>query len=158
MKSTSTTEQELREEEAPWPKTLIELNEYIGSLTDRNHDYGTCVYAMSLAATATFNYVAGRLGTTGFQSSCADLDILRRSRRMKGPFIILKAEDMLFPQYDLPEKLQEAMQKWIPWAAEECAKLLVAENGQVHPHVKAHWEKMAAWPIDTQSVVEGRES
>ena len=95
----------MRAEKAPWPKTLEELNEYITSLTDRQHDYGTCVYAMSLAAVAAFQHVASKLGVTGFQASCADLDILRRTRSMEGPFIILKAEDMCYPQYDLKENL-----------------------------------------------------
>lgn len=96
MKSESTTEIEMRAEKVPWPETLEELTEYIASLTDREHDYGTCVYAMSLAATAAFQYVSKRLGVTGFQAGCADLDILRRTRSLDGPFIILKAEDMCF--------------------------------------------------------------
>ena len=33
---------------------------------------------------------------TGFQVSCADLDISKRLRGIKGPFILLKAEDMLY--------------------------------------------------------------
>lgn len=149
MKSESTSEEEMRAEVAPWPKTVEELNEYIASLVVRKHDYGTCVYAMSLAATATFNYVAGNLGVTGFQSSSADLDILRRTRSMECPFILLRAEDMLYPQYDLPGKLREAMDSWKDWAAEECGKKLENSREHAHPNVLAHWERLASSKSNT---------
>ena len=145
MKSEAKTEQEMRAEKAPWPETLEALSAYIASLTERGHDYGTCVYAMSLAATAAFQHVAYKLGVTGFQASCADLDIVCRTRGIEGPFILLKGEDMIYPQYDLPGKLREAMDEWAGWAAEQAAKKL-AENKQenVHPAVWAHWVALAA--------------
>ena len=133
----------MREEKAPTPNTVDELNEYVRSLVEREHDYGTCVYAMSLAATAAFNHVASKLGVTGFQASCADLDVLRRTRDMDGPFIILKAEDMLYPQYDVPGKLREAMASWQGWLAEQAA-LKMKDAKTAHPEVAAHWEKLAA--------------
>ena len=144
MKSQSETEKEMREEKAPTPGAIEELSEYITSLVDRKHDYGTCVYAMSLAATATFNYVARNLGVTGFQASCADLDVMRRTRAMDCPFILLKAEDMIYPQFNLPANLQEAMQEWVVWCSEECARKL-ANNKQedIHPKVWAHWVALA---------------
>ena len=98
MKTPSKTEIEMRNEDAPWPKTMEELKEYIESLTSMEHDYGTCVYAMSLAAVATFRYVAGKEGCTGFQSSCADLDIIRRLRRLKGPFMLVDVRDDLYEE------------------------------------------------------------
>ena len=133
----------MRAEKAPTPSSVDELNEYIRSLVEREHDYGTCVYAMSLAATAAFNHVASKLGVTGFQASCADLDVLRRTRGMDGPFIILKAEDMLYPQYDVPGKLQEAIASWQDWLAEQAA-LKMKDATTAHPDVAAHWEKLAA--------------
>jgi hypothetical protein len=146
MKSKSNTEKEMREEKVPWPKTEAELNEYIDSLVNRDHDYGTAVYAMSMAAAAAFFYVSQNLRVTGFQASCADLDFIRRTRSIRGPFIILKAEEMIYPQYDLPSKLANAMTGWKSWAAEECKKLLVEKAGQhVHPDVVAHWHKLAAF-------------
>lgn len=142
----NTTEKEMREEFAPSPKTLKELNTYITSLVEREHDYGTAVYAMSLAAVATFNFVAKRLGVTGFQASCADLDILRRTRHLKGPFAIIDAEKMIYPQYDLREQLDDNMTAWLPWVKAECARRLAELNGDddhIHPCVKAHWERLA---------------
>lgn len=139
------TEKQMREEKCPTPKTIEELDAYIKSLVEQKHDYGTCVYAMSLAATAAFNHVASKLGVTGFQASCADLDILRRTRSMDCPFIILKADDMLYPQYDLPSKLNEAMAEWQEWAADEAKKKMLEKDKFAHPDVLAHWKKLAAW-------------
>ncbi len=134
----------MRDSVAPWPESIDGLGKYIESLVERQHDYGTCVYAMSLAATAAFQYVAGKLGCTGFQASLADLDILRRTRQMKGPFIVLKAEDELYPQCDLGEKLDGARESWKPWVAERAAKRLAESRAvDVHPAVWSHWEKIA---------------
>jgi len=81
MVETAKTEAEMRDTKVPWPLTDKQLTEYIASLATRtDYDYGTCVYAVSMAAVATFNYMAGVLGITGFQSGCADFDILRRTR------------------------------------------------------------------------------
>ena len=99
MKCEATTEKDMREHKVPWLKTMGELTEYIQSLIDIPHDYGTAVYSMSLAGVAAFKFVAGSLGTTGFQASCADLDMIRRTRLIKGPFKIIDFSDMLYPQY-----------------------------------------------------------
>ena len=138
-------EQEMRAANVPWPKTIEELTAYITMLVDRPHDYGTCVYAMSMAAVAAFYYVSHKLGVTGFQASCADLDIIRRTRGMKGPFIILDAENLLYPQYDLRQKLEEwltssDMRKWL----NEEAKKKIAKSSNVHPDVMARWKELAS--------------
>lgn len=142
MVDKSVGETEMREADVPWPKTEKQLLEYIKSLVERQHDYGTCVYAASMAATAAFYYVSGQLGITGFQASCADLDFIRRSRHIKGPFILLKGEDALYPQYDLHEKLNKALEEWEPWLKEEAEKKLT-ESGMAHPNVREHWKTLA---------------
>ena len=142
MTESAQTEAEMREAKVPWPKTKKQLVEYIESLVNRQHDYGTCVYAMSMAAEAAFNYVAGKEGTTGFQASCADLDFVRRVRLLKGPFMLIKAEDMLYPQCNLFDKLSESMDNWKPWAKEEAIKKL-SDTSHAHPDVIAHWKKLA---------------
>lgn len=146
MVDTSNGETEMREADVPWPLTEKQLVEYINSLINRNHDYGTCVYAMSMAAVAAFYYVSHKLGVTGFQASCADLDILRRTRSMKGPFIILKGEDALYPQCDPAEKFAEAMESWKPWLKEQAQKK-IEENGVAHSAVVAHWHKLASLEV-----------
>jgi hypothetical protein len=145
MKSPSNTEQELRNETAPWPDTIAELNEYIESLTSKELDYGMAVYAMSLSAVATFQHVAKKIGVTGWQASCADLDFLRRTRSMKCPFLIIKADDMVYPQYDLHRTLDETLHEWQSWAAEEAKRLLATDMTHTAPHVRAHWEKLASY-------------
>lgn len=137
------TEQEMRAHKAPTPLTIEDLSTYIESLTKREHDYGTCCYAMSLAATAAFNYVASQLGVTGFQASCADLDIIRRTRNIDGPFMLIRGEDMLYPQYNLQEKLREAMEGWSTWAAEQAREKL-ATSPDASERVIAHWKQLAA--------------
>jgi hypothetical protein len=143
MKCEAKTEQEMREVATAWPQTAEELSEYIDSLVEREHDYGTSCYAMSLAATAAFNYVAHRIGATGFQASCADLDILRRTRDIKGPFVFIRGEHLLYPQYDLSSQLASAMNDLGVWAAKEAKKKLTEANEHVHPNVIAHWKKLA---------------
>lgn len=138
-------EKDMREDKVPSIRTEKQLHEYIASLVNRRHDYGTCVYALSMAATAAFEYVAHKLGVSGFQASCADLDILRRTRRMDGPFMIVRAEDALYPQYDLQGRLTKTLDEWKPWLKEEAQKK-IAESSQddVHPDVWRHWLKLAA--------------
>ena len=138
------TENEMREAKEPWPYTMEQLVEYINSLVNRDHDYGTCVYAMSLAAAAAFNYVSHQLGVTGFQASCADLDFLRRTRGMKGPFIILKAEDAVYPQYDLRQKLEKFLFENREWVRDQARKNIAEDRGYpVSQGVMDHWEKLA---------------
>lgn len=137
------TEAEMREAQTPWPKTEKDLFAYIHSLVDREHDYGTCVYAMSLAANAAFNYVAHKLGTTGFQASCGDFDFLKRRRSIKGPFILLKAEDAVYPQYDLPERLREFLEESKPWIKAQAIENLAKDSRYASPNVIEHWKELA---------------
>ena len=136
------TEVEMREAKVPWVRTEEQLAEYVESLVNRPHEYGTCCYALSMAAEAAFNYVAHKLGVTGFQSSIAGLDFIRRTRLMKGPFMLIKAEDALYPQYNLFDKLTDAMKKWEPWLKEEAQKKLT-DTDHAHPDVIAHWQRLA---------------
>lgn len=139
----ASTEVEMRDANVPAIRTKEQLSEYVESLVRRSHDYGTCVYAMSMAATAAFNYAAHVLGFTGFQAGCADMDIIRRTRRIKGPFMLINGEDALYPQYDLFGRLQEALEKWKPWLKEQAAKNLAEMTHPVHPDVEAHWRELA---------------
>lgn len=83
------------------------------------------------------------LGVTGFQAGCADLDILKRTRHIKGPFILLDGRDLLYPQYDLRAKLEDFLRENQQWAADEARKELAA-SPSAHPDVRAHWQHLAA--------------
>lgn len=137
------TADEMQAAPDPWPKSEKELASYIAALVDRPHDYNTCCYAMSLAAVAALNYVASALGCTGFQSSCADLDFLRRQRNLQGPFMLVDASKMLFPQYDVLGDVKEFLEsddvrKWLKAEAEKN----LAVDDQHSPCVP-HWKKLA---------------
>lgn len=137
-------EKTLRELNLDWPDSVEELNEVIKALTERQHDYGTCVYAMSIAAEATFNFVAQQLGVTGFQAGAADLDIVRRTRGFKGPFALIDASNLLYPQYDIRRNVEELLVKWQPWAKEQAEQRLAEKSSTVAPHVEQHWRELAA--------------
>lgn len=134
------TEKEMQEKTVIRPKDIHELINYIQKLELENDDYGKAVYAVSMAATATFNYMASKCGITGFQASYADLDIVRRVRLLNGPFMLIKLEDALYPQYPILEdkvkefRLSENSQKWL----KEQAILNLKETPNAHPDVIAH--------------------
>jgi hypothetical protein len=133
----------LAKADAPKPKTYGELVDFIQTMTTREHEYGTAVYALSLCSVATFNFLAHKLGVTGFQASCADLDILSRIRQIKGPMAILEGSRLLYPQYsnEIPEKYAK---NWAKWAKTEALRL-ISESGDdpVNKDVLAHWVKLA---------------
>jgi hypothetical protein len=138
----------MRAAKNPEPYTAKQLTEYVESLVNRKHTYGTCVYAMSLAAVAAFNYVSGKLGCSGFQASCADLDVVRRARLIDGPFILLKAEDALYPQYDLRKKLEHFLAESAEWIKRQAnANLADKDRGMVHPDVLAYWRRLAGQEV-----------
>ena len=138
------TEAQLRETKVQWPTTPEELTAYIGALVNRPHDYGTSVYAMSMAAVAAFYYAAHVVGATGFQSSCADMDVIRRIRSMRGPFMLVDGANALFPQYDLQGKLKDFLTEIRPWLAKEAAKELERFPGEGSATVRQHLEALAS--------------
>lgn len=141
----SGNEKALRDLDMPRPQSDEDLALIVETLSERTHDYGTCVYAMSIAAEAAFNLIAHKLGVTGFQASCADMDVLRRTRRLKDGFQILNYNDLLYPQYE--HNFSECS-----WAAllhknkdslREKAKSLLTESPNAHPDVLVHWQRLA---------------
>ena len=143
----------LRDAELPSPKTEEELLAQLSALVDREHDYGTCVYAMSLGALAAFHYVAHKLGVTGFQASCADMDFIARTRNWEHGGRVLDYGDLLYPQYE--EKfdglgfwalIRENITDLAKAAREKLAKHQGAppEESFAHPNVMAHWEAIVA--------------
>jgi hypothetical protein len=142
-------EHQMREMKCPHINTLKELQDYIEFLVEREHDYGTCVYAMSLASEAAYNYVASNLGVTGFQASCADLDLIRRTRRIKGPFIILKVEDELYPQYNSTERYREFVIDSKDYLIKTSRENLASKD-YAHPNVIARWKYYADMMTDEE--------
>lgn len=142
MLETAQSEAEMRDAKVPWPYTKEQLAQYVESLVNRQHDYGTCVYAMSMAACAAFYYVANQLGVTGFQSSCADMDFIKRTRHLEGPFMLVDASKALYPQYDVVSEVAKMLDKCRPWLKEQAKKNL-ADSPNATEAVVAHWQKLA---------------
>lgn len=151
------TEAQMRDAKAPTPGSVEELAEYVRGLVERPHDYGTCVYAMSMAAVAAFNFVAGRLGVTGFQASCADLDILARTRGWKWGKL-LDYEKLLYPQFrgEFPgwdDLLEEHRDELAKRAAVKLAD--AAKDGLAAESVTRHWcDLVANGPSDTAGIAQ----
>lgn len=113
--------------------------------------YSRSADAMWKCALAAFNYAAHQVGASGFQASWAEMRFLGESRGFKGPFAILDANDMVFPQYDLRAKVEKYLEEWLPWAAEEARRKMAEYAGNrdgdaafVNTNVWAHWENLAA--------------
>jgi hypothetical protein len=142
------TEAEMRTQKAPTPNSVEELSDYIEALVKRPHDYGTCVYAMSLAATAAFNFIASKLGVSGFQASCADMDILRQTRGFEWGRIV-SYDNLLYPQYCDDEHFSPVTHLLaddeIRIQLAEKARSLLEDSEHAHPEVKAHWEMLASF-------------
>ena len=136
------TEKEMREAKVPNIESIKELTKYVDDLVEQNHDYGTCVYAMSMSAVAAFNYVAHKLGVTGSQASCADLDILRRTRRLER-FQVFNLGDLLYPQYrDEVKSYDELISDNSEWLSKQAAEKLT-ESPDAHPNVIEHWKRLS---------------
>lgn len=121
-----------------------QLAQFVESVTNGTHSYGSCSYAMSLAAVAAFNYVGRELGVSGFQQSVAELDFLRRARRLDAPYMLVTAEDALYPQRDIGRQLTAALVDWQPWIREQAKKLLAERQDGAAHHVIDHWKQLAA--------------
>ena len=135
------SEQELRGCKVPFPRRRRDLQRIVDAVVKRQHDYGTCVYAMSIAAEASFNYVSHVLGCTGFQASCADLDFLRRTRLMKYGFQIINYENLLYPQYkDKFPTREQVLRDNIDQIGKAAEELLSERDA--HPNVRRHWEDL----------------
>ncbi len=138
------SEKELRELDVPWPRNEADLLRIIRAVAKREHDYGTCVYAMSIAAEASYNYISHVLGVTGFQASCADMDFLRRTRSWKMGFQILNYENLLYPQYLDREHFpthEDLIKENIDQLGEKAQELL-AERDNAHPNIVRWWEDL----------------
>ena len=139
--SAGMTEEEMRDAEKPWPKTHEELRDYIESVVDRPHDYGTCVHAIALSAVATFNYVASRMGATGFQASCANMEFMRHVRNWQWG-AILDYENLLYPQYAYKFKGYLQLLEEHRYELGTRAAALLVEQPKAHQDVIAHWERL----------------
>lgn len=163
------------DEYGAWPKTEEELLAYLRSLevgykgitkayskaikrggfdaklTKEEENAGKAGYQLSAealykGAVAAFNYMAHKVGATGFQAEWAELEFVRVTRGLRAPFGILNGENMLYPQYDLRSKVDEWLDDWKEWAQEEAKKKIKESKERkafIHPNVLEHWKELA---------------
>ena len=103
-------------------------------------DYNGCINAQ-VDIIKSIIYGAGN---SGFSASCVGMETIKSTHGIKGPFMIIKLEDMLYPQC-LPEPKVAA---WIneneAWIGKKARKLLRERKGaSVHPNVLAHWKSLS---------------
>lgn len=125
--------------------------------------YGKCVEAMWRAAYIAHELVARRLHVTGFQHSISSLTVVGRLRGMTGPYTLVDASELLYPQYDPLGRTAAflAEDDVRTWLADQAAEKLAAfeadpyyettnEDGtterirSVHEGVEAHWRSLVA--------------
>lgn len=137
-------EREMRDAKVPWPKTEEELISYIRDTIGKARDYGTCVYAMSMCAVATFYYVAHVLGPSWAQAEMAGLDFIRRVRGIKRGFRIVSNDDLVYPQHwkdDTKPIYKKALAENPGVHVEEARRLLASDaHRSAHPRVREHWQ------------------
>lgn len=73
------------------------------------------------------------------------------SRGLKGPFMLLSTDEMLFPQYDRHRDARQflesdSVRKFLRDAAIE--HLVTDDRKYVSPEVLAHWQKLANSPTE----------
>lgn len=160
-KEDNTLEFKLRGKENPWPKTRIELDAFLDELDldEDSHTYGSCVYAMSLAAVAAYNLVASLLGVTGFQAGCAKMDVLKRLGGYKRGFQVLDMNNLMFPQYLTDDKfptIESLMRNPnIRKQLRHDATLKLKEETQAHEDVIQHWKMLSELPVLDQEAEDG---
>lgn len=133
--------------ENPYPHSMNELSTYITSRLQEPNTYESVPETLADIALAAFNYACGELGVTGYQASIAELVFLGKSRRIKGPFALVRAEDDLYPQNSILDQVEQLRDEWSPWLKDEAAKLVyeTATKPQYppHPQVYQHWVNLA---------------
>lgn len=142
-------EYKMNQEKVPTPNTIKELSSYIKKLTDMKHDYGTAMYAMSMAAVATLNFMTNKIGASGFQYSCADMDILRRTRNLNHGFSIIDYSKVLYPQYRNDFlTYEDIIENNRVHFASEARKLLDKQSGS--EKVQDHWTYLSSLATDAE--------
>jgi hypothetical protein len=76
---------------------------------------------------------------------------------LKCPFAIIKAQDMLFPQYNIRMDVERLLKAWEPWAKEEAKKKLEKDNEIAAVGVIKHWQALVAIPEGQENEIPSSE-
>lgn len=139
------TEEQMREMEPPRLETIEDLTTYLQMLEGEADDYGKCVYCMSLAAWAAFNFMASKIGATGFQASCADMAFVTKVRGLKHGWRLIDYGNLLYPQYCDETEMpgwETHLRQNIDTLGLAAEKLLSQESKFVAESVTQHWRML----------------
>ena len=134
-----------------------ELADFIQEMIKNGNSYNNAPYAMALSAYAAFDYVARKLGVTGFQASYADLHFLKLTRKMEDGFQILNYSLLLYPQfkYRFDEiSFDKLIKDNLPHLQEKAKKLLAEDGKHAATAVVNHWKKIIAMEVKEGGKVE----
>ena len=93
---------------------------------------------------AAFSKAADKYELSIFQASWVALGVIKEINGFEGPFGIVKAEDMVYPQYPLPSqkaKEWEDSEEWQKWVCEKTKELLKDVKSYTHHDVVEHWKQ-----------------
>ncbi len=131
------------------PQTLEELVQHVKELRkdlEQGYDYNTSAQYALKVALAAFDFAAREQGLTGFQAHWVAMSFLADVNNIKGPFAIMSADLMLYPQYETPTQLAAKYEEdFKPWLGEQARKKLEEHGGSAAPQVLEHWKKLAAY-------------
>lgn len=120
---------------------LIALIDEKVVVTDGGEEgYEQAANSLAAVAVAAFNYAASELGVTGFQASWAALRAYADELHITGPFVMLRGENLLYPQYDLHRELDDSIAGWQDWLVEQAQRKLAEDAEHAAVRVVAHWE------------------
>lgn len=127
-------------------QTLETLPKFINHLmNDYDHDYGTCVKAVTAAMLGTFWAFDKQEGFTGFQVRFIPWMMMNEfwGKSEIGRKVI-NFDDMVFPQYE--DRFRNTISKEVFKRLQESASKFI-EEGCLHPDVKKHMESIVAGEV-----------
>ena len=91
--------------------------------------------------------VIGEAGNSGFSASCVGVGVIRETNDINSPFMIVKLEDLLYPQYEHPiKKVSDFIlenRKWIKKTAKQNIKEAKKNKQKIHEEVMARWKELS---------------
>lgn len=121
--------------------------------------YEQTAQALVTCALAAFEYAAHHGGVTGFQASWALLNILVRGNGWDGPVLVLKADDLLYPQYpaaDVKSREWSESDEVRRWLRDRARELIEKRNvKRAAVAVADHWLTLAALDVPDEEAADG---
>lgn len=132
-------------------KTIKELTAYIKNVEKNcNYEYGVAPRAIAQAVLATAEYLADKMGITGFQAGFVMWDFLYgwTFTNNKCGLKVVNYDNMLYPQYDngfektIPDYVWENLQAEAKKKLEANAKEEMNGDWGACPSVLEHWQSI----------------